>query len=229
VRIDKAVLLLLLWPAVALYAEDSLDGCLAVQAQLPPTDPPDEATLTLTNNCGKDITAYLLEFRDSSGRLASGFSEDIPVRLAHPAPRRAQDDILVSGKSAAVKVAVANSTSATTVKVAAILFADRSAFGAQEDVDRLIRFRRGTLTRLQAEYEALKEVGDYAEAKATLQLKAEAAKASNAPDAGFLRNLQQQLDRSDANSWATAMAHYRQWYVRAIALYQDHLQQNQAR
>jgi hypothetical protein len=191
-----------------------LNGCLVVQMQPPsPTSEPDSGVqVKLTNNCGKDITAYELRITDESGKLVAGFGQDMLARYSAPGT----SGTLRDGAAKSVDVSNAPSPSGA-VSVSAVLFLDGSAGGDPTDVEPLLSRRRSALGMYEARLALLKTFSTWSSTSG-LRQRAEETQGFQGTD---LKNLLDVLNRSDASSWDSFVKREREDLNRVIKLYQD--------
>lgn len=146
-------------------AAADLSGCLAVEVRpAPPGEADKSLTLTLTNNCGKDITAYHVDFRDASGKVSFGFGQDALALLAVPrADWPTGLDIYRAGSTWSLdSISQASWASASAT---AVLYADMTVEGDPGGVAGLIQGRKDWLLTLRSHLEILGSYEAYAFAK----------------------------------------------------------------
>jgi len=215
----RLILLALSVSAIALATEP--ESCLLVIAQPAPLkidQTGKSVTLTMTNNCGKDITAYQVWFRDDSGQHTSGFAEERLAILAIPEGVRAADmDIFRAG--ATWSGGSGSSDPWASVSATAVWYADMTTAGDPKDVAMLIKSRREMVIRFKKELDVLGSYDTYASAKKLPQDAAE-AKAKNSPTSDQLSHLAAQFSRSDETSWKTFVQFQKQYTEDEISLFE---------
>ena len=215
----RLVLFALTASALALAAAP--DDCLLVIAQPAPLniDPTGKSfTLTMTNNCGKDITAYQVWFRDDSGQHISGFAEERLAILAIPEDiRSANMDIFRAG--ATWSGGSGSSDRWTSVSATAVWYADMTTAGDAEDISELIKSRREMVIRYKKELDILGSYDTYASAKKLPQDAAE-AKAKNSPTYADLSHLAAQFSRCDETSWKAFVQFQKRYTEDLISLFE---------
>ncbi len=216
-----ARLVLLAFSASAIALATAPDDCLLVIAQPAPSniDPTGKSlTLTMTNNCGKDITAYQVWFRDDSGQHTSGFAEERLGFLAIPEGVRAANmDILRAG--ATWSGGSGSPDRWTSVSATAVWYADMTTAGDPKDVAVLIKSRREMVIRYKKELDVLGSYDTYASAKKLPQEAAE-AKAKNSPTYDDLSRLAAQFSRCDETSWKTFVQFQKRYTEDLIGLFE---------
>ncbi len=215
----RLVLVVLTASAIGLAAAP--DDCLLVIAQpAPPNiDPTGKSvTLTMTNNCGKDITAYQVWFRDDSGQHTSGFAEERLAILAIPEDvRSANMDIFRAG--ATWSGGSGSSEPWSSVSATAVWYADMTTAGDPKDVAMLIKSRREMVIRYKKELDVLGSYDTFASAKKLPQDAAE-AKAKNSPTYDDLSQLAAQFSRCDETSWKAFIQFKKRYTEDLISLFE---------
>ncbi len=215
-------LILLAFSASAMVLAADPEGCLLAVVQpsqeINPAGKPQ--TVTVTNNCGKDITAYFLRCRDRSGGKLSGLAEDHLVMLARPAYLGPYHDILRTGKTWSIVGAV--DATVSTVSVSAVWYADMTTAGDPEEASYLVEIRKQALLGFKDELEALGSYDTYVLAK-ELPQDAAAAKAENRRGYRYLTYLAESFSRSDAVSWNDFVQLERRRLGDEIKLLETHL------
>jgi hypothetical protein len=181
--------------------------CLQVQA-LPyvhdaQLNPDEFIDVKLTNNCGKDITAWKIVYRDAQGARHQGHGQDRVTLLSLPQlPDRRLGDILRAGATLTIKQASSVVLESASVSAAAALFVDRSAAGSPRDISMLLEARRRNLVTVKEQLSILEGFSSYGDA-VTLGQKASDANAAGDAYAHFLAHLADAFRRnSDPSSWA---------------------------
>jgi hypothetical protein len=176
---------------------------------------PGDVRVTLTNSCGKDISAYQLRITDENGRLVAGYGQDfLAAGVEHWV-----------GGGGILRNEGTRSTPLTlpsplcTVSATAVLFLDGTAGGNSKDFMGLLDLRRSGLKRLERRLRLLESFSTWSSTSRLDQ----AAEEATGTDAPYLHELIQQLNRSDAASWDASVKIRREDLRRFIKFYQDNL------
>jgi hypothetical protein len=216
----RLVLLAFTSSAIALGA--GLNGCLALEVKpAPPGEADKSLTLTLTNNCGKDITAYHVDFRDASGQVSFGSGQDALALLAVPKaswPRGL--DIYRAGATWSQDT-ISNAPWVSASATAA-LYADMTVEGEPEGIAALVQGRKDWLLSLRSHLEILSSYEAYAFAK-ELPRDAAEGKAIKGSRDNYISLLANRFSRSDETSWNAFVQHERLTIQDTIRVFEDHL------
>jgi hypothetical protein len=202
--------------------------CLQVQA-LPyvhdaQLNPSDFIDVKLTNNCGKDITAWKIVYRDAQGKPHHGFAQDRVTLLRLPQlPDRQLGDILRADATLTIKQAPSVVLESASVSAGAALFVDRSAAGSSHDISMLLEQRRKNLVRAKEQLSILEGFSSYG-AAVTLAQKASDAKAAGDGSAAFLASLAAAFRQNpDPSSWAAFVEQKRNSLLDMCKIIEFHL------
>lgn len=198
-----------------------LNGCVEVRLAVPPPEEnptASEVRATLTNKCGKDITAFRLLFRDAgSGRPLLALDQELLDSLESQVPGA---DIFRASTSRTLSWNFPDPS--VSAAVTAALFLDRSVFGDSDGVRHLLDHRARVLQELIEESRLLDSVADW-NAALELHTRADEAKKAKSTSAAYLENLARELDRSNAVSWETFVGRERKRLLATAALFKEHL------
>lgn len=214
--------LLTLAASCPLLAGTSGVGCLevAVQKVSPASAGGFFADIQLSNNCGKDITAFRLVLRDdASGQDLAKFGQELLVYSTGEYPRQ---DILRVGKRKSVEVGVP--VQAVAVSAIGILFLDGTAVGDGGEVAQIQQWVQVQLARLQQEAAVLGGVKDYVDAIHQLHNAADGPEGARSAAAYYSAKLARYLDRSDPEAWVKFVALEQKRLTGEIALYERYIQ-----
>ena len=175
--------------------------------------------VTLTNKCGKDITAYGIRFLDDSGREDHGFRDELLGLLMLGVPSA---DIFRANSS---RVVLLDGSGTSSMEISAAIFLDGSTAGNADQVKGLLQLRASTLKGFRYELEFLRAFSEWS-ATSGLHRKLDELKQAKDPSARYLEQLALQLARSDAASWEAYISHQVENDTRTIALFERSLGTN---
>jgi hypothetical protein len=197
-------LLAVVFFAGRLHGGEPIDigACLEVQAPALSVGPVagENPQITLTNKCGKDITAFTVFYFHADGRRAGSQASDIIALLAYG------KEILRNGSSLTVLQGGPELLPGATAIAGAAIFEDGTSAGDSETIDHMVDRRRHSYLRDREFLEALKTVGDYAHAQAGLQEKASEARQSGKGWADRLEYLAGRLPKLTQAQWESVKA-----------------------
>jgi hypothetical protein len=163
------------WPRIA-GAAALEPGCVVVELsdsppisnlQEPPGPNPNRMDFTLTNGCGKDVTAVAVQLRPVNGdpSAVGPITLDSLDALVIPADERS-GDILHSGQSSTHQWVnypeKGFSASSLSASVTCVLFLDRTAVGDKQDIRRVLDHRSMAYARrFQLGQQILAKISDF--------------------------------------------------------------------
>jgi hypothetical protein len=214
-------ILLTLAASCPLLAGTSGVGCLeaAVQKVSPAGSGGFFADIQLSNNCGKDITAFRLVLRDgASGEALTRFGQEL---LLCSTGDYVGQDILRDGNSKSVQVGVP--VQSVAVAATGALFLDGSAAGEAAEIAQIRQSVQAQLARLRQEAAVLGSVKDYVDAMRRLHDAEDGSTDSGSAAAIYSAKLSRSLDRSDPAAWAKLVESEQKRLTREITLYDRYI------
>ncbi len=204
-----------------------LNACLHAHVQATPLDKRQSGAsseLSLSNNCGKDITAYRILARDSAGARKWATGKDDLATLTLTQPQPAGMDVFRMNTSRTVPIEPP--PPGGSVSVAAAIFIDGTTEGDPEDVADILVVRQEWLAEIKEQLTILNSASDWTSAlelrRRSNQLKS-AVTASNDRSAFYLEELAKRQERSNATSWNTFVGDEHQRLLKLIELFERHL------
>ena len=217
----------LLFPVLPLCtASGPIDpNCLKVQATILPPLLPDRPNalvdLTLTNGCGKDITALGLEFKTATGLVWRTAIDWLPRLALNPEYKDTNPDILRDKTTIHDQWGSQEETPVPiTASVVYIIFLDRRTAGDMKGIQSMMESRKERLADYQERSKFLDSITDFMSAQKSNRGPRPPRKAGTFGPT-FADTLFQNFDHLDPSAWAQRVQEYKDQCTRTIPVFQE--------
>jgi hypothetical protein len=214
------------WPRVA-RAGALEPSCVAVHLKDGPPVSHGEPLLdiTLTNECGKDVTSFTIRLRaaNESPRLGRrGTMNELLAALVIPAEERAYD-ILRSGQSATFTMypeRAGRTALSVSASISCLVFIDRTAVGDKEEIRNALDIRRHEVAEYELGQQVLAKASDFD--ADTVYFRDTHPKAGSLEEL-FVVKFSQAFRHMSQEDWSTYISQQTEMNERLIALFKETL------